>query len=238
MSIDPEELTGSLRRLVADADHARGDLRVTLQDVVEACVALFGVTGSGVMLADEQDALHYVASTHGQGRLLEKVEASSGEGPCTDAFFDNRPVWTSDLREDERWPRLREALRDQQELRAVLGVPVTLGGIPVGTLDVFRDGPHEWTDEERAALTHYADVVQVTISAALSAHTAGEQAAQLQYALDYRVVIERGVGYLMARDGVDAGAAFNTLRSAARNSRTKVGQVAQHLLDTGRLPGA
>ena len=86
------------------------------------------------------------------------------------------------------------------------------------------------------AVRRYLAVLQSVLTSALAAHTAGEQAAQLQYALDYRVVIERGVGYLMARDGLDPVAAFNALRSTARNSRTKIGQVAQHLLDTGRLP--
>ena len=61
-------------------------------------------------------------------------------------------------------------------------------------------------------------------------------AGQLQYALDYRVVIERGVGYLMARDDVDAVTAFNRLRRAARNTQSKIGEVAIQLLETGRLP--
>ena len=42
---------------------------------------------------------------------------------------------------------------------------------------------------------------RIHFAAAVAAQNAGELAAQLQYALDYRVIIERGVGYLMARDG-------------------------------------
>ena len=61
-------------------------------------------------------------------------------------------------------------------------------------------------------------------------------AAQLQYALDYRVIIERGVGYLMARDGLDSMTAFNRLRRSARDTQSKIGDVAQRLLSTGRLP--
>jgi hypothetical protein len=61
----------------------------------------------------------------------------------------------------------------------------------------------------------------------VAAHNAGELAAQLQYALDYRVIIERGVGYLMARDQVDAMTAFDRLRRAARDTQTKIGDVAQ-----------
>jgi AmiR/NasT family two-component response regulator len=49
-------------------------------------------------------------------------------------------------------------------------------------------------------------------------------------------VIERGVGYLMARDRVDAVVAFNRLRRAARSTQSKIGDVATQLLETGRLP--
>ena len=44
-------------------------------------------------------------------------------------------------------------------------------------------------------------------------------AEQLQYALDYRVVIERAVGYLMGAHGLTATTAFNALRKQARDSR-------------------
>lgn len=86
-----------------------------------------------------------------------------------------------------------------------------------------------------AGLQRYSEVVATTLAAALSAHRASELAGQLQYALDHRVLIERGVGYLMARDGVDAVIAFNRLRRAARNSQRRIGSVAEDLLKHGRL---
>ena len=42
-------------------------------------------------------------------------------------------------------------------------------------------------------------------------------------ALDYRAPIERGVGYLMARDGLDQAPAFQRLRTAARSNRRRIG---------------
>jgi GAF domain-containing protein len=144
-------------------------------------------------------------------------------------------VTTPDVIEEaERWPALAKALADQP-VRAVLGTPVRLGGVPVGTLDVYRTHRHEWDDSEVAAIQRYAEVIATTLSAALQAHTAGELARQLQYALDYRVVIERAVGYLMAKQSLDAVASFNALRDAARSRRTKIGVVAEHVLETGDL---
>jgi AmiR/NasT family two-component response regulator len=41
----------------------------------------------------------------------------------------------------------------------------------------------------------------------------------------------------MARDQVDSITAFTQLRRAARDTQSKIGDVAQRLVSTGRLPG-
>lgn len=234
-AIDPEALTASLQRLAGQG--TADQLLPTLRSVVTACVDLFGVSGSGIMLADEQNVTRYVAASDGPGRILEVLETQTGQGPCTQAFVTNQVVPSSDVTVDSRWPRLATLIKPHG-VRAVLGLPVRLGGAPVGTLDVYMGTPHAWTEDECAALSRYGEVIEASLAAAVSAHTAGELADQLQYALDYRIVIERGIGYLMARDDLDQVAAFNRLRQAARSSQTKIGEVAAHLLDTGRLPNS
>jgi GAF domain-containing protein len=235
MSIDDAALALSLRRLAVSGDD-NGSVVSALERVVSACVDLFGVSGAGVLICDEQDMLRYVAASDGPGRLLEQTEAEAGEGPCTQAFVEARVVTTRDLTaEPERWPVLADAMASQP-VRAILGTPVVLGGVPVGTLDVYYDRAHDWDDTEVAALARYAEVIATTLGAALQAHTAGELARQLQYALDYRVMIERAVGFLMARRSMDAVAAFNALRTSARSRRTKIGLISEHVLETGNLP--
>ncbi len=235
MSIDEVALAESLRRLTLSRED-NGSVVSAMHAVLTACVDLFGVGGAGVLIADEQDMLRYVAATDGPGRILEKTEVDAGEGPCTEAFVTAQVITSSDVTaEADRWPVLARALADQP-VRAVLGAPVRIGGVPVGTLDVYMETPHTWDDSEVVALTRYAEVIATTLAAAVQAHTAGEMARQLQYALDYRVVIERAVGYLMASHSIDAVAAFNSLRTAARSRRTKIGVVAEHVLDRGALP--
>jgi GAF domain-containing protein len=211
------------------------DLLSALNEITDACVGLFRVAGSGIMLADDQNISRYVAASDGPGRILEIVESETGQGPCTEAFVTNRPVPVTDLTKEDRWPDLVAAVTPL-EIRAVLGVPVRLGAVTVGTIDVYRARPHAWDEAEQEALARYADVVETTIATALSAHKAQELAGQLQYALDYRVVIERGVGYLMARDQVDEVTAFNRLRRAARSTQRRIGDIATQLLAQGRLP--
>jgi AmiR/NasT family two-component response regulator len=50
------------------------------------------------------------------------------------------------------------------------------------------------------------------------------------------VVIERSIGFLMARRGLDAVAAFDVLRRASRGTRRKVGDVAADVLAGRDLP--
>ena len=235
MSIDAADLADSLRRLATTGQGHDGVVSA-LEQVLDACVALFTVDGAGILVADEQDILRYVAASDGPGRILEQVETEAGEGPCTTAFVTGVVTTSRDVTaETERWPVLSEAMA-HQPVRAVLGTPVRIGGVPVGTLDVYRDQVHDWDDTEVAALAQYAEGIATTMTAAVQAHTAGELARQLQYALDYRVVIERAVGYLMAKESIDPVVAFNRLRTAARSRRTKIGEVAEHVLAGGALP--
>lgn len=230
--MDPTRLNDSLRRL--SGQHGQ-PLRASLQGVIEACVQLFSVTGSGLMIADEQSVLRYAVATDGPGRVLEDVQLEAGEGPCVDTFVKDDVTVTEDLATDERWPRVAERVAGLG-VHGMIGVPVRLGGVPVASLDVYVDRPHVWDRSEQRALSRYGEVVSALTEAALAAQQAGELADQLNYALDHRVPIERGIGYLMSRDGVDHAAAFNRLRRAARGSRRRIGDVAEELLRVGRLP--
>jgi GAF domain-containing protein len=233
-NIDPQKLAASLRRLGESSEDGIG---AAIERVVSACVDLFGVDGSGLMVADEQNNLRYVASSDGPGKIMEQVQSETGEGPCVDTFVHGRSVHTADIAVDERWPVSREAIAGHG-VRSVLGVPVHLGGVTVGSLDVYREYPHEWDDSEQEALTSYASVVEATLGAALAAHDATELARQLQYALDNRVLIERAVGFVMARADIDAVPAFDLLRRSARGRRLKVADVAAEVLRTRVVPPA
>jgi len=230
--MDASLLSESLRRL---GDGRGGPLRRSLEEVVGACVEVFGVTGSGLMLSDDRSVLRYAVATDGPARALEEVQLDSGDGPCVQAFVRDTLVVTADLAADERWPAVAERV-GPLGIHGMIGVPVHLGGVPVGSLDVYLDRPHHWELAEQRALSGYAEVAASLTEASLAAQQAGELAQQLTYALDHRVPIERGIGYLMARDRTGHAEAFDRLRRASRNSRRRIGEVAEELLRTGTLP--
>jgi GAF domain-containing protein len=232
--IDEQALQSSLQRLREAASDA--DLAGVLKRAVNAVDCVFGCTGAGIMFMTESGRLSYVAASDEAGRELEQAQAAAGEGPCYDSYVYGREVASSDLRADSRWPGLARQLPGQ--VRAVAGVPVLLGGSPAGTLNVYRDAPNDWSRSALQALHAYGDLIADNVGSALAARENSELAGQLQYALDYRVIIERAVGYVMGSHGVDAVTAFNVLRKRARDERRRVADVAAEILPDAGPSGA
>ena len=171
-----------------------------------SCAALpsvFAGSGVGLMLiAEDGHSLRYVASSDDVARHLELAHEQSGEGPCVDAFVLDARVKTDDLLVEPRWPDLRVALRDQP-IRAVLGLPTRLG-TPVGTLNLYCERPRVWDESEITALEAYNHLLEARLAECTAGRQHDQIVDQLQVALDSRVTIERAIGLLMGRDGLDA----------------------------------
>jgi GAF domain-containing protein len=226
--VDHEALARSLDDLqLPDGDGV--SLETAIERVIRGAAGVFLGSGVGLMLiAEDGHTLRYVASSDEVARHLELAHEQSGEGPCVDAFVLDACVKTDDLRLESRWPDLRTALGDEP-VRAVLGLPTRLGS-PVGTLNLYCEQPRAWDESEMGALDAYNDLLEARLGGALLNRQHGRVVDQLQVALDSRVTIERAIGLLMGRDGVDGATAFNQLRRDARSSRRRVSAVAEDVL--------
>ena len=240
--IEPTALAQALRTL--DQDSTDQPLQGALQHVVDACAQLFDLDGCGLMLADEHGEFTYVVASNRSTRALERAQLLTGQGPCVDAYLSNSTITTPDATTDPRWPALTADPTDathrdadqHTSVGAVLGTPVRIQDIPVGSLDAHRPIGHHWDKEEARALTRFASMATAMLETAVQAHRAGALASQLEYAIAHRAPIERGVGYLMARDDLTQPEAFDRLRHAARSTRSPIGDVARELITTGQLP--
>jgi GAF domain-containing protein len=225
--IDQASLERSLALLREDP--AEDGLMRALKHLIAATRDLFGASGAGLMMIDDQSALSAVAATDEPGHLLEIRQQKIGHGPCVDSLTFDQVVTTADLAADDRWPELVPEL-PERGVRAILGVPIHADNVPVGSLNVYRDQPGEWHPSEVTALEAYARLVESLLATALQAHERGQLVEQLQHALDHRVVIERAIGVTMARHNLGPVDAFNQLRHRARSSERKVADVAAELL--------
>jgi transcriptional regulator with GAF, ATPase, and Fis domain len=231
--VDPNAVARSVADLRAD-DLGKGELRAALNAVVEASAAVFGADGAGVMLIDDEQALHYVGATDGRAAALEAAQEETGEGPCIDSLVNDTLVCTSDLIDDDRWPRLRQQI-GSLGVRAILGAPLRLGMGAIGSLNVYRFEPWTWDEADIAGVQAYAQVVEELLGAAILARQRHTIVDQLSRALQHRVVIERAVGVLMATEGMDAVRAFDGLRRAARSRRVRVSDLAEQILSARRF---
>ena len=231
--VEAAALNASLRRLSEQRDE--NDLFVSLQRVVDAAGPLFNLSGAGLMLADEHGELHYIVASTGPSHLLEEAQINTGQGPCVDTYIRDQITITTDIANDERYPELAPLVAPKG-IGAVMGVPIHLSQVPIGSLNLYVDQPYKFDQSEIDALTRYGEIVEAMIHAAVTASHAGHLADQLTYALEYRAPIERAIGYLMARDSLDHADAFQKLRRAARSSRRRIGDVANDLLGSGQLP--
>ena len=225
--IEAGALQGALARLRQAP--AESSLHDALDQVCRAALDLFGVTGCGLMLIDDNQAMRYVVATDPDSRILEEVQEEVGEGPCVDALIHEAIVATPDVSTDDRWPRAAKLLQ-ATTVRAVLGLPIRAGGGAVGSLNVYRDEAYDWDDSEIDALLAFAGMVETFVATALLAEARDEIVEQLQHALDHRVSIERAVGVLMGRHQLDPVAAFNLLRTQARSQRRKAIEIAEEIL--------
>jgi GAF domain-containing protein len=234
MPINPTDLAKSIGAL-GSLDPERG-LAPTLQQIADAAKQLFGADGAGLMLVDADGRLRWASASDQTAQTIEDGQERLAQGPCAVAFSQRLPAAIRNLHTDPDWAEFTQVLL-AEGIRAALSVPVELDGGVIGTLDIYAAEPREWDPSEVAALQAYAGLVASLLSAATTAQVKGRLADQLQAALEHRWLIEQAKGVLMGREQLDAQAAFERLRGAARSSTRRLADVAKDVTDGQPLPG-
>jgi GAF domain-containing protein len=232
MTIDRQVVAERVRALRATLPQA-GDLLTGLQRVTEATRTVVGVDGSGLTLAHEDGRPRWVAVSDAAMELLEQVQHDLGEGPCLQAYAEDRVVAVEDLRSERVWDRLA-AVVAQLRVCGVVSVPVRLASQPVGTLSVYAAQPRAWSTGEVEALGAFAVVTAELVRTGVELAVRDAEVAQLRRALTTRVWIEQAKGVLVATQGLTAEAAFQQLRTRARSSQRRVADLAQEVVQAAQ----
>ncbi|MPZ72885.1 MAG: ANTAR domain-containing protein [Nitriliruptorales bacterium] len=198
---------------------------------MDGVVNVLGVWGAGVSLADDKGQLRFVSATDDVVERLQALEDDVDRGPCREAYDSGFPVVVGDLQAlADRWPRLVNQAT-AAGVNAVMGVPMSVDGEAIGALNVYEKRSGDFSDEQVAAAQVLADVATGYIVNVRDLGRATELAAQLQHALDSRVLIEQAKGFLSATLGLDVDMAFELLRTYSRSNRINIHDVAAGVID-------
>lgn len=220
-----EELAETLVEL-ADTLSAEFDLDDFLRLLVNRCVRLLDVDAAGVFLMD-----HGVAASSERVVLLELSAQRNDEGPSRDCFRSGESIAVPDLAaESTRWPAyVAEARRSG--FAATHTVPLHRRDELIGALTLFRVQPGALEKSDTRLAQVMADVATISILGTRALRRQEKLAAQLQHALNSRVIIEQAKGVLAERLGMNMMTAFATLRSYARSHNTRVSELALSIVD-------
>ena len=224
--------------LVELADNLVDDYDVidVLTVLSHRCVEAIDVHAAGVMLASPGGELQFVASSSESMTVLELFQIQSNEGPCVDCFREGIAITNHALSEaDGRWP-LFTPLALAQGFRAVDSLPMRLRGRTIGALNLFRTHQGALSDDDVIVAQGLADVATIAILQHRSTIDASTLNAQLNNALNSRVIIEQAKGMICQSTGCNMDEAFNRLRAHARNHNEGLTDLATRIVSKSTAP--
>jgi len=216
---------------LADTLVAEYDVIDFMQTLAERSVELVEVSAAGIMLADAHGELRHAACSSEEMRLVELFELQLEEGPCFDAFRQQRAV-RSDSPDDavRRWPNFAPRAAEGG-FTAVSAVPLRLRGDAVGALNLFSNTTGALDDEQLLVVQAMADIATIGVIQARLIRDQGLLTSQLEAALDSRVSIEQAKGVVSERRNISVDDAFVLVRRFARNHNRLLSETARGIVD-------
>jgi len=217
---------------VAMADSLVDDYDIVdlLQRLVEDCILLFDASVAGILLLSGSGELEVIVSTNERSEFVGLMQVRAGEGPCVEAVTTGRVVSVEDLAAmADRWPRFAADAR-RGGFASIHAIPMRLRSSTIGSLNLFRDQVGEIDGDDAAAAQALADVATISILQHRLAEESALTQLQLQRALQSRVVIEQAKGFLAQRKDIATDAAFDLIRTHARSTRTRLGDIAKQVV--------
>lgn len=200
-----------------------GDLDQTLGRITAAAVEVLpAVTMASISVKHADGSLETVAPTH---EVLCDVDAKQyelQEGPCYQATVDTGHVISTDIANDERFPRYRQAALDAG-IRAQAGIRLFDAAKSQAALNLYSKEVGAFSD-----LDSLADLFREQSAMAIAyAH----EIQDLREAVRSRQLIGQAVGIVMERYGLNDQRAFAFLARLSQTRNVKLRVIAQELVE-------
>ncbi|MHB1511040.1 MAG: GAF and ANTAR domain-containing protein [Acidimicrobiales bacterium] len=202
-----------------------------MKRLCDLCAEVTGMSGAGIMIMSGDVPQGSLCTTDAVSALIEQLQYTLGEGPCVDAFKQERPVLEPDLvhPRSARWVAF-SAPAIVAGARAVFGFPLQVGAVRIGALNLYRDRPGPLSDDQHADALVAADVAAQAILMLQADAPEGEIAAELEAGADFKYVVHQAAGMVAAQLNVDLGQALVRLRAFAIGNDRPLTEVAEDVV--------
>lgn len=154
--------------------------------------------------------------------LVDAIQYEVDDGPCLDAIRHHQVFLVDQLSTDKRWPRFSRRAAEETGVESMLALRLFVEEDTMGALNLYSRTPSSFGPEAQAMATVLAAHAAVALSAA-------RREEQFHEALASRDVIGQAKGLLMAREGMTADEAFETLRKGSQRLNIKLREVAERV---------
>ncbi|MER7245853.1 GAF and ANTAR domain-containing protein [Kribbella sp. NPDC000426] len=217
-------------RLAIELHDAPG-VEETIDAVVQFALQALNCTYAGVALYTRGSRAEIAAVTDPVVADVYELQIETDNGPLVTALRERTAVLIRDTDTDGRWPEWAAKVA-ALGVRSVLDVPLATGDAArqtVGVLGLYSPVPDAFTEDDEAIATILARHASVAVASA-------RHEESMAQAVDARKLVGQAMGILMERFDVDADRAFAILKRYSQDNNTKLRDVAQHLIDTRKLP--
>ena len=237
MTTVPAERLADVFVEVADTLVDDFDLIEFLQMLTSRTAELAGAAAAGLLLADQQGNLQFMAASEEDTKMLELFQVQNHEGPYQDCFRTGRPVANADLgAAADRWPVFAPRAVEAG-FGSVYAIPMRLRTETIGALNLFGDGAGGLQPDGMHIVQALADVATIGLLQERAVRRGEVLTEQLQSALNSRIIIEQAKGAIAQIYTVTIDQAFELLRGYSRRHHLRIGNVARALVtDPASIP--
>ncbi|TDW18905.1 GAF and ANTAR domain-containing protein [Kribbella kalugense] len=217
-------------RLAIELHDAPG-VEETVDAVVQFALQALNCTYAGIALYTRGSRAEIAAVTDPVVADVYELQIASETGPLVTALRERTAILIPDTTADDRWPEWAAKVA-ALGVRSVLDVPLATGDAArqtVGVLGLYSPEPDAFTADDEAIAHILGQHASVALASARQEET-------MALAVDARKLVGQAMGILMERFDVDGDRAFAILKRYSQDTNTKLRDVAQHLIDTRKLP--
>ncbi|HEX2319250.1 MAG TPA: GAF and ANTAR domain-containing protein [Streptosporangiaceae bacterium] len=196
-----------------------------------ACPAMMGVSGAGVMLMSGDVPRGSLCSSDPVSHLIEDLQYTLGEGPCVDAYQQDKVVLEPDLDGSVagRWPAFSPPAL-QAGVRAVFGFPLRVGTVRLGALNLYRNEPGPLTGDQHADALVVAQVAARWVLEAQAGAPADKVAQELEAGADFHFAVHNAAGIVSVQAGISVVEALIRLRAYSFSTDRLLTDVARDVI--------